>query len=199
MTDMPHPDLWNDFITSVNADHIQSENVAKMLLKESDRGCAIFGASILDDELEFLLRAYFRDDPKAVKDTINSLFNGEAPLATFSSRIKLAFALNLITRTMQSRIDIIRKLRNDFAHESGPLDFNDPRCRDRYNVLVTEWKDLLPKQENPSTEELSKRVGFILAVSKLAGQIRTMKEFIKRLEDVQNFKALILQLEQEGM
>lgn len=109
--------------------------VAQNILKESDRGCAIVAAELLSEELEQLLRAYCRSDPADVKQTIDPLFSGYGPLATFSARINLAYSLGILPRPTRDRLDIIRRLRNDFAHEWGPLDFNDPKCAARLAML----------------------------------------------------------------
>ena len=45
----------------------EAVEVAKMFMEqqESDRGCVIFGAAMLEDELELLIRAYCRADLKS--------------------------------------------------------------------------------------------------------------------------------------
>jgi DNA-binding MltR family transcriptional regulator len=112
--------------------------IAGMLMRESDRGCAIFGAGILHDDLEALLRTIFRDEGTIVKKVINPLFQGYAPLATFSSRIQLCYAMKLISHTNYQRLEAVRRIRNDFAHEAGPINFEDPRCTQRLQLLISE-------------------------------------------------------------
>src|SRR5262249_32748525 len=56
------------------------------------------------------------------------------PLATFSARIDMAYLLGLIPDNVRRELHLIRKIRNDFAHSSENLDFNNEaianRCRE---------------------------------------------------------------------
>jgi hypothetical protein len=78
---------------------------------------------------------FFRQTPEDRKSS-TQLFEGYAPLATFSARIQVAYALALLPRVMRDKIEIVRRLRNDFAHESGPLNFDDPRCASRLKPII---------------------------------------------------------------
>jgi DNA-binding MltR family transcriptional regulator len=130
------------------------------LLKESDRGCAIFGAALLGEGLEELLKAFFRQTPED-KKFVNSLFEGYAPLATFSAKLQLAYALAILSREYRDKIELIRRLRNDFAHEAGPLSFDDPRCEGRLRPLfddpVIKALEEHVKKSNEGGQERSNR------------------------------------------
>jgi hypothetical protein len=58
---------------------------------ESDRAAAILATSFVDNTLRRLLLEYMVEHPK-----ITALFEGDRPLATFSSRITLAFGLGML-------------------------------------------------------------------------------------------------------
>ncbi len=148
---MPPPDL---------------KGLAKALLKESDRGCVIFGAAFLDDCLEQLLRTYFRSEDDSARRIVDGLFRSYAPLATFSSRIQLVFAMHILPRTQHHQLELIRRLRNDFAHQHGPIDFDDPKCTDRLRLLIGD-----PKKED--VEKRAKRL-------KIGHQFLTREEFVRR-------------------
>ncbi len=196
---------WTKNLSKLTDIEIKSSAlVSDMLLKESDRGCAIFGAAILHDDLEELLRSYFRDDEKSVKSVVNPLFEGYAPLATFSSRIQIAFALRLITGDLRYRLDIIRRLRNDFAHQSGPINFDDAKCCDRLRILIAEGKPLEKKPAlDPSLiggqmitrEQFVNRVAFIIAVSQLSARIHFLTDVSNAGKDV---RAIAVMLEKNG-
>jgi DNA-binding MltR family transcriptional regulator len=109
--------------------------VYEALSAESDRGCVIFGSALISEALEELLKSFFRQAPQDSR-FIRSLFDGYAPLSTFSARIQIAYAIGLVPRALRERIELIRKLRNEFAHESGPLSFENPHCGDRLQVLL---------------------------------------------------------------
>src|SRR5215471_6177486 len=101
MDDKLPTDWLRDLQGVASAEKDRVKIVAETLLKESDRGCAIFGAAILHDDLEDLLRAFFRTDEDSIKRVVDPLFQTYAPLSTFSSRIQIAFALKLITKDLK--------------------------------------------------------------------------------------------------
>jgi hypothetical protein len=74
----------------------------RSLSLESDRGCALMSAAFLEIELE-----------------------NELKLGNFSSKISMAFALGLIDRNTLNELDLIRKIRNKFAHEHQSISFDD--------------------------------------------------------------------------
>ncbi|MBH1672538.1 hypothetical protein I5U90_05720 [Stenotrophomonas maltophilia] len=84
-----------------------------VLNAESPRGAVLTAASILDSLLEGLLRAFLAPNPGSKK-----LLEGfNAPFGTFSSKIAAAHALGLITSVEFHDLELIRKIRNEFAHE----------------------------------------------------------------------------------
>jgi mannitol operon repressor len=57
---------------------------------------------------------------------VDELFEGgNAPLGTFSARAKLAFTLGLISEHEFHDIDLIRRIRNEFAHDMKASFLND--------------------------------------------------------------------------
>jgi DNA-binding MltR family transcriptional regulator len=154
------------------------QQVAEMLSTESDRGCAIFSAAILHDDLEFVLRAYFRSDEHAVKKVVSPLFAPYAPLSTLASRIDIAYSIGLITRTVYDDLHLVRRIRNDFAHEAGPIDFADPRCRDRVAAFTIQAKAMLDKglaadtQPRIALPPLAIRFAFVMSVAGVSAAIR---------------------------
>ena len=100
--------------------------------KESDRGCALVLAANLDNRLRSLLKSFFVEQSPNKQ---NGLFEGNGCLATFSSRIKVSFSVGLLGTDEQHDLDIIRAIRNDFAHNESSIDFSNPPVSDRCNSL----------------------------------------------------------------
>lgn len=96
------------------------------LRKESDRGAVLISASILDEQLKEVLRAFFTDS-KSSKELIEGT---NAPLGTFSSRINSCYGLGLIQKNEFEELNTIRKIRNEFAHKWDDGDFMTPRIKD---------------------------------------------------------------------
>ena len=100
------------------------------LLEESDRGCVLIAAAYLDDALESLLRTYFSQDAACVKNAVDPMFDGLAPLSSFSAKTKLAFALRLIDSGVFDNLELVRKIRNKFAHSFEGVALTSQQIRD---------------------------------------------------------------------
>jgi DNA-binding MltR family transcriptional regulator len=112
------------------------------LSAETDRGCALMAGEFLSNELGALLRRHFVDDAKAC-DAVLEDHNGT--LGTFSSRIKFAYLLGLIGPIARRELSLVRKIRNEFAHDHKPLDFTAEhianRCRElRVHTLIPDGR-----------------------------------------------------------
>jgi mannitol operon repressor len=104
---------------------------------ETDRGAALVGAALIDNRLERLLRSHFIDSEMAEK-----LLSKTAPLGTFSARIDSCYALGLITEVEYRECVLIRRVRNDFAHELHGLTFASPHIANRCRELKAWAYDL---------------------------------------------------------
>lgn len=81
---------------------------------DNNRSTAIVCASILDTQLENLLKKALYTD----KNIDKKLFSGaNSILSTFSSKITMAFYLRIISENEMKLLNEIRKIRNMFAHE----------------------------------------------------------------------------------
>ncbi len=80
-----------------------------------DRGAAVVLASLVERSLERLLRNNMRSDG------VNSLFKYGSPLGDFGSKIQIGYALNLFGAQTRKDLNIIRHLRNQFAHSRMPI------------------------------------------------------------------------------
>lgn len=87
--------------------------------QESDRGAALSAAAVLEDRLEEIIKTFLRD----CKSSSKLLDGFNAPIGTFSSKILLAHALGLIQDNEFQQIELLRKIRNQFAHTWEYLNF----------------------------------------------------------------------------
>jgi DNA-binding MltR family transcriptional regulator len=99
--------------------------------KQGDRGTALIVAAWVDDALEAVIRSRFRPD----KPLADDLLRPDGPLGSFSARIKLGYMLDLLEHLARKDLDLIRKIRNDFAHARSDLRFTTPSIRDRCREL----------------------------------------------------------------
>ena len=126
----------------------------KALTAESDRGCALFAAAYLDASVSDLLYVSLVSNKSIEKD----MFEGTAPLATFSSRIKMAYYLGLISSACRRDLDIIRSVRNDFAHKLDVNSFGIESVRDRCRSLVFSYRE---KQDEPRDHFIASVLGVL--------------------------------------
>jgi len=94
--------------------------------RQTDRGTALVAAAFIDARLETAIRT--RLDPQAEK-TIAKLLHHSGALGSFAAKIDLAHALHLYPITISNMLHEIRDIRNQFAHERTPLEFNSPHIR----------------------------------------------------------------------
>lgn len=129
----------------------------KTLNSETDRGCALMAAAYIDEKLGELLKSYLVDDPKIIKRMFD--FNG--PFGTFSSRIDSTYSLGLLPGNVHKDIHLLRKIRNDFAHVSSPLTFDDEPISSRCRELHLDGKDNTSRPRGKFTRAMMAALGVI--------------------------------------
>jgi len=100
--------------------------------KETDRAAVIVAASMLEELLRTLLIARLVPVSSATDD----LFDGaNAPLGTFNARIETAHRVGLVSVRFARDLHLVRRIRNDFAHNIHGASFDDTRVRARVGEL----------------------------------------------------------------
>jgi len=98
------------------------------LAKESDRAAVILVASIFDTALN----TYLRQALVPISTSNDELFDTpNAPLANFSSKIALAHRIGLLSQQFCRDLHLIRKIRNEFAHNVQGCSFEGSVVRAR--------------------------------------------------------------------
>jgi hypothetical protein len=128
----------------------------KEIVEQSDRAAAITAASVLDALLE---ETILRRLMPLARDREEALFRGpNKPLATFSAKIEMAFALGLYSNEERLKPHRIRDIRNRFAHRIEPLKFSEPSIR----ALIRSARTTTPRRLNPRQQFIGLVVGEIL-------------------------------------
>lgn len=99
--------------------------LARNLREESDRAMAILGVAYLDDLLRESILSLLVEG-----DVSDNLFRGYGPLATLSARIDMAFVLGLFGEGERRELNLLRKIRNEFAHSTEIHSFDAAPVRD---------------------------------------------------------------------
>lgn len=93
------------------------------LKKETDRGLPLVGIALIDEKLRDTLEAFFVSN----KSTKKLLDEPNSPLGTFSARIDACYALGLINEYEYQEINLLRKVRNEFAHAKHGVSFKSDK------------------------------------------------------------------------
>ncbi|MBP8322471.1 hypothetical protein KAF81_33040 [Pseudomonas aeruginosa] len=133
----------------------------RALQAESDRGCALYAAAYIDVELMELLSASLVQH----KDITQDLFKGTQQLSTFSSRISMAYYLGLISPEFRADLDILRRIRNDFAHSNQAVTFSTEAVANRCSRLATSFRE----------QDASPRAKFTAAASTILAVIARLR------------------------
>jgi hypothetical protein len=103
-----HPDEkeWEEIHTEINQAH--------------DRVVAIILSAQIELYLQHLLMSLFPHR------TVDEMFSVNKPLSSFEAKIHFASAMRLIPEEMEPDLNVIRRLRNAFAHAPSTIRFSDP-------------------------------------------------------------------------
>jgi len=107
------------------------------ILHESDRGAAVVGTAYLD----LLLRGALEHQMRTDADVLEALFTNNGALQDFSARIKIAYAFKIIGPGAYADLNLLREIRNAFAHSAQGLSFKSPDVAAICNRL---WYPLAP-------------------------------------------------------
>lgn len=97
---------------------------------ESDRGCIIVAAALMDQLLESVIREHVKVFSIS-KSLEKSLFDLSGPISNFSAKISISRAFGLIDELAYGDLMTLRKLRNSFAHEMEEASFTSELTRQK--------------------------------------------------------------------
>jgi DNA-binding MltR family transcriptional regulator len=105
------------------------------MLNESHRGSVLLGTSLLEKYLKELLHRFMV--PAETRQDDDDIFGKNGFLGTFSSRIKLSYRLGLISEDEYRDLEVIRRIRNTFAHELLNASFDNQSISSKCDNLTT--------------------------------------------------------------
>lgn len=100
---------------------------------ETDRAAVIVGAAKLDLVMHQILQRLFLPNPR----TPDELLEGDSPLSTLSAKINILYRLGLIDANFARALHIVRRIRNDFAHEVTGCDLSSGAHSNRVRELIS--------------------------------------------------------------
>lgn len=129
-------------LSRIPATEDELKQVFSLLETESDRGCALIAGSLLENTLAMTINCHLADCGEPFRKKLHE--GSDAPLGTFSSKIKMGRALAIYDKRVQKSFETVKDIRNAFAHALRPLDFTNPTIISHVETLY-DWK--MPKQD----------------------------------------------------
>jgi hypothetical protein len=106
---------------------LESKTISvESFLNESDKGCVISVASVLEETLRRVHEAHIAATVPDAKTSYSALFESPyAPLASFNGVIELGYAYGLISTEDYRDLNVVRKIRNEAAHSLVEFSLDD--------------------------------------------------------------------------
>jgi hypothetical protein len=113
---------------AIDAASAAAQALASQFAKESGRGAVLVAAARLDVALAQCIKAVLMPHPGGD----DPLFDSDSRiLGTFSAKIQIAYRLGLIDRDVEHAIQMIRRVRNEFAHSFDEASLSAQSHRNR--------------------------------------------------------------------
>lgn len=156
------------------------------LAQEGERSAVVLGAERVNVAVEELLKAYLTPSP----DKKDKLFENDGALASFSRKTEVACRLGLMDLEFKQALDLVRRLRNDFAHAVTVEKLSDQEHSDRVKALVKMMtKSTGAKTDTfiPAFGELSKQVSkpcqqYLSCIMVLLVKLELVRGHVERAE-----------------
>lgn len=116
--------------------------MVSLFYDESDRGSAVLAGSYAEHALGDFLLSKVSDE-----GAVNELFGSNGALSSFSQRIQIARAFGFISKDTAVGLNLIRKVRNDFAHNPLDASYDESPIREWCATL----REMLPVSEEHTT------------------------------------------------
>ncbi len=141
---------------------------------ESDRGRALIAASLIEEMLEEIIRAFLLKER-----SVERLFTGaNPPLSTLSAKASTCRAMALISIVEFRDIEVVRKIRNAFAH-NVLCSFDDQQISDRANSLTVGMSILDSLEDGNAARVSDARQRFGMATTSLVGNLYNRSHWVR--------------------
>jgi DNA-binding MltR family transcriptional regulator len=110
----------DDMVRGWFVETVEEQQAVEEMEATSDRAAAIVIASLVESRLTSVLQAAMVDVPSIKKD----FFRSSGPLGSFAAKIDLALLTGLLTEEAHKDLHTMRRIRNEFAHELAPIQFD---------------------------------------------------------------------------
>lgn len=137
---------------------IDAADAGKTVARETDRGAVILMGAHIEDALQEKIEESFG---RLNSDEHDRIFGPDQIIGSFSAKIRIAQALQIIDRETANLCHVIREMRNACAHSRGELSFEDDLLRDALKILL---KTIAANPDDPSHLEPKNCRGHMMIV-----------------------------------
>jgi DNA-binding MltR family transcriptional regulator len=148
----------------VTADAIKEFNT------QSPRTTAVVGAAILDDCLAQVIGMRF---PVAGR-TKDELFKPAGPLGNLDTKVKVAYAMGIVSKPAFQDLTRLVQIRNKFAHRLDVSDFEHPEVKPHCFALTLIERHLFPR--GASLEEPDSELSVRMTVEDLEDRLKIARD-----------------------
>ena len=121
----------------------------------SDRAVAILIAIQLEEALRRTLVEWLRP---LKKPEYKDLFGPGQPLSSFSNRIRMCYAMGILGTQTRDELNVIREVRNAFAHSGKEITFDTPEVKNACAFLKSaSWLRGVPPRTSRRGKKLPGR------------------------------------------
>jgi hypothetical protein len=98
---------------------------------KSDRGMGILMVTGVEDALAAAIEARL----SIATGQHEALFGFDAPIGTFANKIRIGFALEIFGPATKQNLELLKAIRNAFAHSKISIDFETPAVKNACDLL----------------------------------------------------------------
>lgn len=156
----------------------ETSSFVEGLAQEGERAAVVLGAARLDVALERFLKRLMHHNPGGS----DNLFDPDRPLGSFSAKIALSYRLGAIDTNFEHALQMVRKIRNSFAHSAAISNLSEPSHSGQLRELV---KDV--RKDGDTFDTMSKHLrdgGFSEKLADFCGSVLVLLMRLEMLEAV---------------
>lgn len=128
MTTMDDSDLYKN-------QAVENRVLERLNARQTLTGFIQTAVGLLAEAVDLLILQAFRKDDYAVKYAVEPLLEGSGPLANLSVRLKLIYAMGVISRDEYEDIELLVALNNELLTENTIYSFTDDEILGPINML----------------------------------------------------------------
>src|ERR1035437_4275190 len=110
-------------MTTFKSEMLTFLGAVKNLRQRTHSTTVIASAAIMDTQLEKCLKKAMRPMPQTM---YKEIFGSMRPLGSLASKITMTYALRIVEKEVYAQFELMRNIRNAFAHSTESLHLGSP-------------------------------------------------------------------------